>query len=194
VLRRVPARGGRGLREHSGLFCFGGHPAERKQNKVYIQFKLSGMRFTIFATFIILVSCNTKEEPGTNAQADTLKTTGETTVAEQKITSKDTLAPVKTYANKRFKDVMVERIGKDSFLVYGQGQIFEANFNWVLEDGHDEIKKGFQTTDAGAPDWGKFKFIIHAPKKRINSMITLILFEISAMDGSRQHELPIVLY
>jgi hypothetical protein len=29
---------------------------------------------------------------------------------------------------------------------------------------------------------------------RINSLITLILFEISAMDGSWQHELPIVLY
>jgi hypothetical protein len=152
------------------------------------------MRFTVFAAFIILASCNTKQESGTDAKTDTLKMTGATTVLEQKPVSKDTLPPVKTYANKRFKDVMVERIGKDSFLVYGQAQVFEANFNWVLEDGHDEIKKDFQTADAGAPDWGKFKFIIHAPKKRINSTITLILFEVSAMDGSRQHELPIVLY
>ena len=47
--------------------------------------------------------------------------------------------------------------------------------------------------DAGAPEWGKFNFILHAPKKRENSTLTLILFEISAKDGSRQHELPIAL-
>ena len=152
------------------------------------------MRLNIFATFIILVSCNAKEEPSTIAKTDTLKTSIATTVAEQKQTSKDTLPPFKAYANKRFKDVIVERIGKDSFLIHGRGQIFEANFNWVLEDGHDEFKKGFQMTDAGAPEWGKFEFIVHAQKKRINSTITLILFESSAMDGRRQHELPIILY
>ena len=113
------------------------------------------MRLTIFATLIILASCNAKKEPSTIVK----------TVVEQKLTSKDTLPPFKTYANKRFKDVIVERIGKDSFLIHGRGQIFEANFNWVLEDGHDEFKKGFQMTDAGAPEWGKFEFIVHAQKK-----------------------------
>ena len=80
------------------------------------------------------------------------------------------------------------------FLNTWAGQIFDAGFNWVLEDGHDELKKGFQMTDAGAPEWGKFEFIVHAQKKRMNSTVTLILFETSAMDGSRQHELPIALY
>ena len=49
-------------------------------------------------------------------------------------------------------------------------------------------------TDAGAPEWGKFEFAISVHKKRKNSTLTLILFESSAMDGSRQHELPITLY
>ena len=153
------------------------------------------MRLTFFATIMIFISCNAKENSGTIAKTDTLITTVATTAVEQKPTAKkDTILPLKPYTNKRFKNVIVERIGKDSFLVRGQGQIFEATFNWVLEDGHDELQKGFQMTDAGAPEWGKFKFIIQAPKKRKNSTLMLILFETSAKDGSRQYELPIVLY
>jgi len=99
----------------------------------------------------------------------------------------------KVYANKRFKDVTVEKVEANKFRIKGQAQIFEANFNWIVEDGHEELKKGFQMTDAGAPEWGKFKFTIDVQKKRENSTLTLILFESSAMDGSRQYELPIVL-
>lgn len=153
------------------------------------------MRLTFFATIMIFISCNAKEKSDTVAKTDTLITTVVTTAVEQIQTAKkDTILSLKTYTNKRFKNVIVERIGKDSFLVHGQGQIFEANFNWVLEDGHDELQKGFQMTDAGAPEWGKFKFIIQAIKKRKNSTLTLVLFETSAKDGSRQYELPVVLY
>jgi hypothetical protein len=87
----------------------------------------------------------------------------------------------------------VERIGENKFRIRGQGQIFEANFNWIVEDGHDELYKGFQMTEAGAPEWGKFEFTIDAKKKRENSTLILILFESSARDGSRQYELPLVL-
>jgi hypothetical protein len=62
----------------------------------------------------------------------------------------------------------------------------------IIEDGHDEVRAGFQTTDAGAPEWGNFDFTI-AVQKNENSKLTLVLFESSAKDGSRQHELPIVL-
>ena len=152
------------------------------------------MRLAIIATIIILVGCNTKKESGKIAKTDTLKTTIATTAAKQKLPAKDTLSPVKTYSNKRFKEVSAEKIGKDSFLIRGRGQIFEANFSWVVEDGHNELKKGFEMTDAGAPEWGKFKFIVRAQKQRTNSTLTLILFETSAMDGSRQYELPVMLY
>ena len=99
----------------------------------------------------------------------------------------------KLYSNARFKDVSVEKVGADRFLVEGKGQIFEANFGWVVEDGHRELKNGFQMTDAGAPEWGKFRFFIEVEKERPNSVLTLVLFESSAKDGSRQHELPIPL-
>jgi hypothetical protein len=100
---------------------------------------------------------------------------------------------VRTYSNMRFKDVTVQKLGDGKYSIRGKGQIFEANFGWVVEDGHEELLKGHQMTDAGAPEWGKFEFPIEVKKQRPNSTLTLILFESSAKDGSRQHELPIAL-
>lgn len=99
----------------------------------------------------------------------------------------------KLYSNVRFRDVSVEKVGTNRFLVEGKGQIFEANFGWVVEDGHRELRNGFEMTDAGAPEWGEFRFFIDVEKERPNSVLTLVLFESSAKDGSRQHELPIPL-
>lgn len=148
------------------------------------------MKLTIYATILLLFSCNFKKESNTSTTTDTTKTITDTIFSET--IPNDTFG--KLFSNKRFKAVTVEKVGTDSFRIQGEGQIFEASFNWVLEDGHNELQKGFQMTDAGAPEWGKFEFIVHAPRQRINSTITLILFESSAMDGSRQHELPITLH
>ena len=150
------------------------------------------MRCTILVLLIILVACNNNEHIKTTAKVDTIKTIPET--LEVKKEAKPEVLLPKTYSNKRFKDVTVERVGQDTFLVRGQGQIFEANFIWIVEDGHEELEKGFQMTDAGAPEWGKFEFAINVRKKRKNSTLTLILFESSPKDGSRQYELPITLY
>jgi hypothetical protein len=73
--------------------------------------------------------------------------------------------------------------------VRGQGQIFEASFGYTVEDGHNELLNHFTTTDAGAPDWGNFDFTIDVAKERENSTLTLLLYELSAKDGSRQHVL-----
>jgi len=100
----------------------------------------------------------------------------------------------KVYSNERFKDVTVTKTGENTFQITGKGQIFEANFGWVIEDGHDELQTGHHMTDAGAPEWGNFNFTVTAPKKDPNTTLHLVLFESSAKDGSRQHELPILLY
>ena len=150
------------------------------------------MRWTILLSLIILIACKNNEQKTTTVKPDTLKTIPETTQVTKEL-KPDTLLP-KIYSNKRFKDVTVAQTGKDKFLIRGEGQIFEANFNWIVEDGHEELKKGFQMTDAGAPEWGKFEFVINVTKKRENSTLTLILFESSPKDGSRQHELSITLY
>jgi hypothetical protein len=149
------------------------------------------MKWTILLLAIVLFACNNKpagnttivnEPPGTNAE----------TAATVKDPAPVKPAPEK-YSNARFREVIVENAGGNKYRIRGQGQIFEASFNWKVEDGHEELLKGYQMTDAGAPEWGNFDFTIDVQKKRENSTLTLILFESSAKDGSPQHELPIAL-
>jgi hypothetical protein len=102
-------------------------------------------------------------------------------------------APEAMYANQRFKEVKVEKTGEHSYRVHGSAQIFEANFGWVVEDGHNQLESGHAMTEAGAPEWGRFDLTIDVEKARANSNLTLILFETSAKDGSRQYELAIPL-
>lgn len=157
-------------------------------------------KLACFVFVIALVSCN--ETPGDKV-GDTRNDTARPTPAETTEVNdspKETPPPVikdssraKIYSNKRFRNVTVEKTGNNKYKIEGEGQIFEANFGWVVEDGHNELLKGHQMTDAGAPEWGKFSFTIEVKKERPNSTLTLVLFESSAKDGSRQHELPIVL-
>jgi len=150
------------------------------------------MKWIFFLALIAAVACTNTEVKQAPTQTDTLTTTPATNETIQ--VEPDTSVSIsKTYGNKRFKEVTAEKLGPGKYLIKGQGQIFEANFGWVVEDGHEELQKGFQMTDAGAPEWGKFEFTLEVQKKREQSTLTLILFESSAMDGSRQYELPITL-
>lgn len=146
------------------------------------------MRVLVFILVLAMVACTSSKS----------KTDSELIKPVQEVQLKDTLAeePVqheKTYANERFKEVAVEKTGEDQFTISGKAQIFEANFSWVVEDGHYELLKGFEMTDAGAPEWGNFSFTVEPKRKRTNTTLMMTLFEISAKDGSRQHELSFVL-
>lgn len=154
------------------------------------------MKFKFFLLLVIISACNTNDEAGkTTVNSDTVITKPDNTRKDDKADGTiDSPKPPVVYSNARFKDVTVEKIGEHKFRIKGKGQIFEANFNWVIEDGHEELKQGFQMTDAGAPEWGNFDFTVEAIKKRANSKLHLILFESSAKDGSRQYELPVMLY
>ena len=135
-----------------------------------------------------LLACSNESKENTS-DADSLGSTQmETTKPPPPVPDSTT---TKTYSNARFRNVKVDRIAQDSFRIKGQAQIFEASFGWVVEDGHNELKEGFTTTDAGAPEWGNFDFSIHAKKERDNSTLHIILFETSMKDGSRVYELPI---
>jgi len=151
------------------------------------------MKTIYFLIAIILLACNNSGENKTPATKDTVENKPVNTDVKTD-EAVDTTQAGKIYSNQRFKDVTVEKTGEHTFLIRGKGQIFEASFNWVVEDGHEELQKGYTTTDAGAPEWGKFSFTVDVTKKRENSKLNLILFEISAKDGSRQYELPVLLY
>lgn len=145
------------------------------------------MRYKIplcFFIFSLVISCgDNSSEPQYNA--------GDSTGVYDDHARPDT---VDVFSNDRFRNVLVKKIGDSTFEISGEAQVFEAAFSWVVEDGHNEIKGGHEMTDAGAPAWGDFSFPITVAKRDPNSVLHLILFEGSAKDGSRQHELPIRLY
>lgn len=146
------------------------------------------MKRILLLLIILFTACNKKE--ATTEEAHVVKTSD--TVQLKKADSLHTT--VKKYSNERFRNVTVEKLNDDTFRVKGEGQIFEASFSWIVEDGHDELIEGHEMTDAGAPKWGKFDFTLDVAKTKENSTLTLILFESSANDGSRQHELTIPLF
>ncbi|HEV7333022.1 MAG TPA: Gmad2 immunoglobulin-like domain-containing protein [Flavisolibacter sp.] len=154
------------------------------------------MRVVTAITLLLLVACGNPDSGTANTVTDdtTSRKTADSPVSPRPIA--DTTANLprrKIYSNERFRNVNVEKVDDSTFRVSGQGQIFEARFGWIVEDGHYELASGFESTAAGAPAWGDFSFLVTAAKKRSNSIRHLVLFETSAKDGSRQHRLPIPL-
>jgi len=151
------------------------------------------MKLVFFAIPVCLLACdgnnnrtNTKEASDSLVATDSL---------EMVYNGMEITSPVlsKVYANDRFKNVTVEKVDGQTYKVQGEAQIFEANFGWVVEDGHSQLKQGNEMTNAGAPEWGEFEFTVEVEKERENSTLTMVLFESSAKDGSQQHELYIPL-
>jgi len=149
--------------------------------------KFGGMKYKVYiavCTLAIMVACQDRSSEPHYTDNDTAAVYDDEHILDM----------IELYSGERFRNVRVKKIGDSTFEVSGEAQVFEAAFNWVIEDGHNELKQGYGTTDAGAPAWGKFSFEVTAAKHDPDTMLHLILFEASAKDGSRQHELPIVLY
>ena len=147
------------------------------------------MKYTIWLVTLIFFACN--EPKSSDSKSDDKLVSNDTVQISEPVEPEKEIA--KEFANERFRQVTIEKKEGNKYRVQGQAQIFEANFNWVVEDGHNELKNGFAMTDAGAPEWGKFDFTIEVQKTNEYSTLHIILFEVSAKDGSRQYELPIPL-
>ncbi len=147
------------------------------------------MKYTIWIITLLFFAC--KETKSSDTKSD------ENFVANDTIQTSEPVEPekevVNEFANERFRQVTIEKKEEDKYRVQGHAQVFEASINWVVEDGHNELKNGFATTDAGAPKWGKFDFTVEVKKTNEYSTLHIILFEVSAKNGSRQYELPIPL-
>jgi len=160
------------------------------------------MRTLTILGFIFFMSCQqgtrhgetTSHQTDTSTTADTPVLSAEFTTAPDSSVEKKNPGKPDVYSNKRFRNVTVTLNSSGDYVVQGEGQIFEANFNWMIVDNEKELKKGYAMTDAGAPEWGSFRFTVRSVNK-INpeKKLQLILYESSAKDGSRQHELEIPL-
>lgn len=62
--------------------------------------------------------------------------------------------------------------------------------SYQFEDGRFIMDEGFITTSEGAPGWGRFEIIINIDGA-IDDSARIVLFELSAEDGSRINELII---
>lgn len=80
---------------------------------------------------------------------------------------------------------------QDRIVVRGLARVFEATVQYEFEDGHYVLDKGFTTASEGAPGWGEFEFTINLDEKTFNGLGKVVIYEESAKDGSRLHELHI---
>ncbi len=151
------------------------------------------MKLILPLIVLFLLACNSNVEKTKPTEVPNLQEQMVDSVIPENNIEKEASSSKKSYSNARFRKVTVDKTGAQTFTIKGEAQIFEANFNWIIEDGHNELQKGFQMTDAGAPEWGAFNFTVTAEKQRPNSTLMLVLFETSGKDGSRQHELLVVL-
>jgi hypothetical protein len=152
------------------------------------------MKHLLIFLGLFAASCNTTTEPSDNKDTSAPKTATTNPPPASGIDDhehgRDT---IDLYRNARFQNVRVKKIGDSTYSVSGKAQMFEATYMWIVEDGHEELLKGYGTTDAGAPEFGNFSFTFNVKKRRPNSKLHLVLFESSPKDGSRQHELPVPL-
>jgi germination protein M len=80
------------------------------------------------------------------------------------------------------------------FEVTGTANTFEATFNYELKDASDNVlSKNFVTATSGSGTRGTFKFTVPYEVDKPQHG-TLLVFELSAADGSRIHESEIPLY
>lgn len=147
------------------------------------------MKFASFLLFIFILACNNADDKNGN---DTASATIDTTnpVFGPHAHSHDT---VDLYQNETFKDVMLNKTGETTYNVTGKARVFEAVYHYLVKDGNIVVTDGHGTTDAGAPEFGNFSFTVDVKKKVATEALYLILFEVSAKDGSRINELPVPL-
>jgi hypothetical protein len=74
--------------------------------------------------------------------------------------------------------------------VTGTANTFEANVEWELQAGGKVVEKGFTTASSGSGERGTFDFEV---PYNARGPATLVLYQTSAADGSRQDVFPVPL-
>ena len=144
------------------------------------------MKKYLLLLMVIAVGCNERSDTNTTTTSlnspDSIPVADHTTVAPPADTSIQAIAPA---SNERFKDVTVKKISSDSVHVSGKARIFEANLSYAVYEKGKQVREGFHTASAGAPEWGDFDFNIASPRSSGDTGTYIIIFESSAKDGSR---------
>lgn len=75
---------------------------------------------------------------------------------------------------------------KGNYTVSGEARVFEGDFLYRVEDGHNElISETTVQVDAGAPNWSQFELAISIPESELpaSGAITLMIYDRNAKDN-----------
>lgn len=120
--------------------------------------------------------------------SDNLKTTVSWNENKKRVEIRD------AYENNAFR--IHEITGSDgNYTITGEASVWEASFMYAVSDGHDYLVEDFTTASNGAPSWGEFSIDISIPEEQlpVNGTLSIEIWEESAKDGSRLHELSLPL-
>jgi hypothetical protein len=148
------------------------------------------MRPCYFLIILFFIACNNGKDKDAVDPSGVKKIDSTNPVFDPHSHTGDT---IDVYHNETFKDVLVKKTGETTYEVSGKARVFEAVYHYMVRDGNEVVTDGHGMTDAGAPEFGNFSFTVDAKKKVATEALYLVLFEVSAKDGSMQHELPIPL-
>lgn len=95
--------------------------------------------------------------------------------------------------NTAFRNIEIEET-EDAYVVTGEARVFEAVFQYTVEDGHNYVvDETVYYLDEGAPSWSKFEIIISKKDKPKNGVFVLALYERSAKDGEPTNVMTVIL-
>jgi len=100
----------------------------------------------------------------------------------------------KPQQNEAFRKLKVE--GSDGkYTVTGEARVFEAVMHYAVTDGLHVLKEDIFQLDEGAPEWSAFTLTIDIAKEKLPPAgdMLLVLYELSAKDGSRVNEVRVTL-
>lgn len=80
-----------------------------------------------------------------------------------------------------------------SLKVAGEARVYEGNFHYTIEDGHNILAEGTGKTEKGAPEWSPFELQIQLEQPPSSPHGMLILYEKSAKDGTPVNQLNVPL-
>ncbi|MGM0877436.1 MAG: Gmad2 immunoglobulin-like domain-containing protein [Bacillota bacterium] len=157
--------------------------------------------FFLLLSVLMLVACTQEQEPQKPSQEEQTqieKETDKDALSEEKFEEEEVRSnneknvAVENEAFRIFEPLPTSEVST-GFSVIGEARVFEGTVQYELQDIQGNvISEGFTTATDSGPEWGDFEISV---KYDIDKQTegTLFIFEESAEDGSRLHEIQIPL-
>jgi hypothetical protein len=157
--------------------------------------------FFLLLSVLMLVACTQEQEPQEPSQEEQTqigKETDEDALSEEKIKEEDVTSndekneAVENVAFRIFEPLPTSEVST-GFSVIGEARVYEGTVQYELKDIQGNvISEGFTTATGSGTEWADFEISVNYDIDKHTEGI-LFIFEESAEDGSRLHEIQIPL-